>query len=59
MNGKYGSRKFIVTIYGMTLAALIALAGMMDAHVAMVFAAAIAGYHLANAYTTGKGNENG
>lgn len=55
MNG-YGSRKFIVTMTGMGLTAVLAFLGKMDAHVALVMSAAIAGYHLANAYTTGKGN---
>ena len=53
---KYGSRKFIVTMTGMLLTAGLAVFGKMDAHVALVMSAAIAGYHLANAYTTGKGN---
>lgn len=53
--GSYGSRKFIVTMFGMLLTAGLAIAGKMDSNVAMVFAAAIAGYHIANAYTHGNG----
>ena len=52
---KYGSRKFIVTVIGMGLTTVLAFHGKMDAHVAMVMSAAIAGYHFANAYTTGNG----
>lgn len=54
---RYGSRKFIVTMTGMILTAVLAYTAHMDAHVAMVMSAAIVGYHVANAYTTGKGNE--
>lgn len=54
---RYGSRKFIVTMTGMFLTALLAYLGKMDAQVAMVMSAAIVGYHLANSYTTGKGAE--
>ena len=58
MNGsKYGSRKFLTTLTAMLLTAGLALAGKMDANVAMVMSAAIVGYQLANAYTTGKGKE--
>lgn len=52
---KYGSRKFIVTLVGMFLTAALAAHGTMSGDVAMVMTAAITGYHLANAYVTGKG----
>lgn len=55
--GKYGSRKFIVTMTGMLLTAALAYLGKMDAQVAMVMSAAIVGYHVANAFTTGAGGE--
>ena len=55
MNG-YGSRKFIVTIIGMILTFVLAYVDKMSSDAAIVMAAAIAGYHIANAYTTGKGN---
>lgn len=58
MSSKYGSRKFIVTMTGMGLTAVLAYTGHMDAHVAMVMVAAIVGYHVANAWTTGKGRES-
>jgi hypothetical protein len=54
MNG-YGSRKFIVTMFGMMLTAALAFADHMSSDAALVMAAAIGGYHIANAYTTGKG----
>ena len=57
MNEKYGSRKFIVTMTGMALTALLALLGKMTGDVALVMVACITGYHLANAWTTGKGGE--
>ena len=52
----YASRKFIVT--GGVIVATIVLAyyGKMDGNVAIVFAAAIGAYNLANAWVTGKGN---
>lgn len=53
----YGSRKFIVTMLGMILTAVLAFYSKMTGDVALVMAAAITGYHLANAYTTGKGAE--
>ena len=56
MNPKYGSRKFIVTIVGMLLTAGLALSDSMSGDVALVMTAAIAGYHIANSYVTGKGN---
>lgn len=57
MNGsKYGSRKFIVTVTGMALTALLAVFGKMTSDVALVMSTAIGGYHIANAWTTGKGN---
>jgi hypothetical protein len=56
---KYGSRKFIVTMVGMSLTALLALLEVMSGEVALVMTAAIGGYHIANAWTTGKGNGNG
>ena len=55
MNG-YGSRKFIVTIVGMTLTFILAYAGKMSGDASLVMIAAIGGYHLANAYIAGKGN---
>jgi len=55
MNG-YGSRKFIVTMLGMVLGFILALAGKMTGDVSLVLVAAIGGYHIANAYVTGKGN---
>ena len=53
----YASRKFIVT--GGVIVATIVLAyhGNMDGNVAIVFAAAIGAYNLANAWVTGKGND--
>ncbi len=56
MNNGYGSRKFIVTMFGMILTAILAFTGKMDGNVAMVLVAAIGGYHVANAWVTGKGN---
>ena len=47
MNG-YGSRKFIVTVLGMTLAAALAFVGKVDANVALVLVAGIAAYNWAN-----------
>ena len=55
MNG-YGSRKFIVTMIGMLLTAILAFFDKMDGDVALVLVAAIGGYHVANAYVKGKGN---
>ena len=52
---RYGSRKFIVTMTTLVLTTALAYAGKMDAQVAMVFSACVVGYHLANAYVTGKG----
>lgn len=54
--GKYGSRKFIVTMTGMAIAGGLALVSKMTGDVALVLTACIGGYHVANAYTTGKGN---
>lgn len=54
---KYGSRKFIVTVLTILSTVLLAYIGKMDAQVAMVFSACVVGYHMANAYTTGKGGE--
>ena len=55
MNG-YGSRKFIIT--GVVIFATTGLAYLskMDAHVALVFAAAIASYNVANAWIARNGN---
>ena len=55
MNG-YGSRKFLITGGGMLLGFVAALLAVLDAHLAMVLVAGIAGYNAANAFTTGKGN---
>ena len=52
---RFTSRKFIVTLVTLSLTAGLAYFGKMDGNVAMVFSACVAGYHLANAYTTGKG----
>lgn len=54
---RYGSRKFIVTMTTLILTTALAYLGKMDAQVATVFSACVVGYHLANAYTTGKGAE--
>ena len=40
----------------MTLTTGLALLGKMTGDVALVMTACIGGYHVANAYTTGKGN---
>lgn len=52
---RFTSRKFIVTLLTLVLTTVLAIRESMDGNVAMVFAACVAGYHLANAYTTGKG----
>lgn len=57
MSNKYGSRKFIVTMSTLVLTSALAYFGKMDAQVAMVFSACVVGYHIANAWTTGKGQE--
>jgi len=44
----YGSRKFIITLTGMVLAALLAFFGKVDANVALVLAAGIGAYNWAN-----------
>jgi len=54
---KYGSRKFIVTMTVIAATVFLAYIGKVDAHVAMILSACVVGYHLANAYTTGKGQE--
>lgn len=53
---RFTSRKFIVTLATLGLTGFLGYTGHMDGNIAMVFAACVAGYHLANAYTTGKGN---
>ncbi len=45
---KYGSRKFIVTMTDMALAAVLAAIANMDTHVALVLAAGIGAYNWAN-----------
>ncbi len=45
----YGSRKFLVTIYGMTGGFVLAYLGSLDANMAMIVAAGIASYNWANA----------
>ena len=52
---KFSSRKFIVSMTGMLITAGLALAGVMDANVAMVLTGAIVGYHVANGYVAVKG----
>lgn len=52
---RFTSRKFIVTLLTLILTTVLAITEHMDGNVAMIFAACVAGYHLANAYTTGKG----
>ena len=53
---KYASRKFIVTMVGMILTALLAAYEKMTGDAGLVMTAAIGGYHVANAYVTGRGN---
>lgn len=52
---RFTSRKFIVTLFTLILTAVLAITEHMDGNVAMVFTACVAGYHLANAWVTGKG----
>ena len=49
MGNKYTSRKFIVTLTTVVLTAVLAYLNVMTNPVAMVFAAAIGSYNLANA----------
>ena len=44
----YGSRKFLVTIYGMTMAVFLAAISKLDANAALVLAAGIGAYNWAN-----------
>jgi len=55
MNG-YGSRKFIITGVAIFATATLAYIGKMDGDVALVFAAAIASYNVANAWIKRNGN---
>ena len=52
---RFTSRKFIITMLTLTLTTVLAFFGKMDGNIATVFSACVGGYHLANAYTTGKG----
>ena len=47
VNG-YASRKFIVTMFGMTGGFVLAYLGKLDANMAMIVAAGIASYNWAN-----------
>ncbi|KKN76175.1 hypothetical protein LCGC14_0373860 [marine sediment metagenome] len=47
VNG-YASRKFLVTMYGMTGGFALAYFGKLDANMAMIVAAGIASYNWAN-----------
>ncbi len=44
----YASRKFLVTVYGMTGGFVLAYLGSLDANMAMIVAAGIASYNWAN-----------
>ena len=55
MNG-YGSRKFIGTMVIVFLTTFLAYIGKLNGDVALVFAAGIASYNVANAYVQGSGN---
>jgi len=52
----YASRKFIITSVVIVATTWLAYVSKMDGNVAIVFAAAIGSYNLANAWVTGKGN---
>jgi len=48
----YASRKFLVTMYGMTGGFVLALLGHLDPSIATIVAAGIASYNWANAKAT-------
>ena len=57
VNG-YASRKFIVTVLGMTGGFVLAYTGKLDANMAMIVAAGIASYNWANVkHNNGASNE--
>lgn len=51
---KYSSRKFIVTILVLLLTTILAYLVVMDAHVALIFASAIASYNVVNGWVAKK-----
>lgn len=54
INPKYGSRKFLVTTLVILCTTGLAAVAMMNAHVALVFAAAIGSYNFVNGWVEKK-----
>jgi len=56
---KYASRKFLVTILVLALTTTLAYLGVMDAHVSLIFAAAITSYNVVNGWVSnGQGKDD-
>lgn len=54
VKAEYQSRKFIVTMFGMTGGFALAYLGSLDANMAMIVAAGIGSYNWANVKANGK-----